>query len=297
MIVIPPITLNSSNITSSALGTGDPGTTWSSLGVYAYGTRVKVAGTVNKIYEFISATDTNSTDSPEIDVLKPTPKWFEVGSTNKYKMFDNLSDSYTEASTSLTVTITPGMTTAGLAVTNLNNVTQVVITGYSTYPTSVWTKTFTPTANYLIENSTLYIGIPATATQFILTFTGTGTFYVGNVLLGNIYYNIGKLQNGATSTVLNFSSLDRDTYGNAVLIKRRSVTKIMHKLFIKSNQVTSLTQLKDTLNTVSAIWSGMDDNSTDPYFSALLTLGFYREFSFEIDNPIGPMLNLEIEEV
>lgn len=298
MRVIPPITLNSTNIVSNAPTTGDPAITWDTTSSYIFGQQVKVLGTVNKMYECISATGTTaSDDSPEIDCLKPTPKWFDLGSINKYKMFDNLSSSYTTGNTSLAVTLTPGMSTSALAITHLNNVTQVVINGYVTHPTIAWTRTFTPTVNYSVNNSTIYFDIPSNITVFILTFTGTGTFYIGNIVVGNTYYNIGRLQDGTISSTLNFSSTDRDTYGNVVFIERRSITKVQHKVFIDSSNIDTLLYVKDLLNAIPAVWSGLDDSITHPYFSAVLILGFYREFHLEIDNPIGPMINIEIEEV
>lgn len=294
MRVIPPITLNSTNVVSNAPPTNDP-SAWSAVTTYYLGNTVQIAGTVNKIYECL-ATSITGGFSPEIDVTKSIPKWIEVGPINKYKMFDNLGETYTTATTSLTVTITPGMAVAALAITHLINVTNVTLNGYVTYPTSVWTKSFSPDLNYP-NASTIYFDTPSNATIYILVFTGTGSFYVGNVVVGNTYYNLGKLQNNTTIDSLNFSTMDRDSYGTAQLLIRRSVNKIQHKTAVNSEDLYSLKSIKDHLNAVTAVWSGLDDNSTHPYFNALVTLGFYREFSFEVDNPIGPMVNIEIEEV
>jgi hypothetical protein len=41
---------------------------------------------------------------------------------------------------------------------------------------------------------------------------------------------------------------------------------------------------------------GVEDQN-HPYFEAYLIFGFYRDFTFEIDNPIGPMISLELEEI
>lgn len=297
MQVIPPILLDSTNVISGAPTTGDPATTWDTAASYAFGQQVKVLGTVNKIYECIDVAGTTAADaSPEVDVLRETPKWIEISPTNKYKMFDNLSDSYTTATTSLAVTLTPGMSTAALAIMHLNNVSNVVINGYVTYPTVVWTRTFIP--DITVPNaSTLYSNIPSNITKFLLTFTGTGTITVGNVSVGNVVYNIGRLQHGTELNTLNFSSVDRDSYGNILILPRRNIGKAQCKLYIDPTNIYTLNYVKDLLNATTAVWSGLDDNTTHPLFNALLILGFYREFTFEIDNPIAPMANLEIEEV
>jgi hypothetical protein len=134
-----------------------------------------------------------------------------------------------------------------------------------------------------------------TSTVIEVIYTGTAPLSIGSLVLGSYLY-IGSTQIGTECLYLNFSSIDRDTYGDAYFIKRKSVPKTQQKVYINKSEINTILQYRDELDAVPAVWSGLDDNTTHPYFNALLIYGFYREFSFEIDNPVGPMINLELEE-
>lgn len=284
MLVIVPATIDGSNTTSTAPTSVDP-TAWSVSTPYVAGDRVSVYGTVNKIYECL--TNVTGGDSPEIDVTKITPKWVETGSTNKFAMFDGLRDTLTVTTTATSFTVTASINygISALAVLNFSNVTQIQIQ-FISGPTYNYTSLGD---NLLVEYTTSY------SNGFIATFTGTAPLSVGALVVGRSVY-LGSVQNGSEANFLNFSSIDRDTFGTAYLIPRMGVPKIQVKVFTNKDNVDTLLQLKDDLNAVSTVWSGFDTKTTHPYYKALLIQGFYKEFSFEIDNPIGPMINLEIEE-
>lgn len=294
MLAIVPITLNSSNIVSDAPTSMDPAE-WDTSLSYAIGDRVKVTvGNVNKIYECIIAA-TNTDASPEADILKITPKWFEVGSINKYAMFDSIKDSFTvtTTATSITITATLSMTVNSLAIFGTTNVDNVTVNAYTSFPTgNVYSKTISLTNGYSLNTD-----IPNTNNlTIVFVFSGTAPLSIGNLSLGT-YTLIGLTQIGAQANIINFSLVERDVNGNAHLVVRRSVPKTDQKVFIDKSKVSQIVAFKEANDSIPIVWSGFDDEVTNPYFKALLVLGIYREFSFELDNPVGPMINLEIEEV
>lgn len=293
MIVIPPIILNSTNITSTAPTSMDPAV-WNSGSTYYQGNTVQVAGTVNKIYECIAVSVTAGY-SPEVDVTKATPKWVEIGGTNKYAMFDGLRDTATVTTTGTGITVIATLSTVAdsVSILRIRNITQVVIKGYSTYPTTVvYNKTYNTTnlVNLIVTD------LPTSSNLTVeVIFTGTAPISIGTLVIGKYIY-LGTLQQGAECISLNFSSIDRDTFGNPYMIKRRSVPKLQLKIFTEANNISNLLYYKSIIEAVSVVWVGLESQTTSKYYNALIMQGFFKEFSFEIDNPIGPMINLEIEE-
>jgi hypothetical protein len=311
MKVIPPITLDHTNITSTALDTTDPAE-WDTSASYAIGDRVKVTvSNINKIYECIIAT-TAADLSPEVDILKITPKWVEIGSINKYAMFDTLRSTKTTASKYMSIVLSPGQLVDSIAILGMSGINTVNISakvdgGADTivYEVSIdlnrratnsWYTYFF--GRYITKAGFARFDLPTNLGNLVITITfmGAEDIGVGAVVLGNAL-DIGSLQRGAKVDVLNFSSIQRDLYGTATLIPRRNVPKTRQELYIPKNRLNTVLQYKDELDSVSAVWSGLDDDINHPYYDAVLILGFYREFSFDINNSIGVYINLELEEI
>lgn len=293
MRVIPPVILNSTNTTSTAPTSMDP-PVWNVGTPYTAGSIVQVAGTVNKRYECIAVSVTGGY-SPEIDVTKTTPKWVELGGTNKYAMFDDLRSTSTVTTTATGITVLATLTTLidSVAILRLSNVTQIVIKGYSVYPgTVVYNKTYNTTG---LKNLVVFDLPSAVNLTVEVIFTGTAPLSIGSLVIGK-YIHLGSLQTGAECLYLNFSSIDRDTFGTPFIVKRRSVPKLQLKVYIDASQVSSILQYRNILDAVSAVWVGLENQTNSYYYNSLIMQGFFKEFSFEINNPIGPMINLEIEE-
>lgn len=315
MKVIPPITLNSTNITSNAPTDLDPAE-WNSSGSYAVGDKVKVTtGTpkLEKVYQCIVA-DPTSDYSPEVDVLRSVPKWVEIGSTNKYAMFDLLRDTQTISSDTLpneiTVNIIPGQSVNSLACLGMTGVLEVEVYAHSSSVLVYGPNIFDLNLRFTDSWYTYFYGIfrqktacilfdlPSQYTDLNITvkFRGNLSFGVGACVVGN-YLDIGSTQLDVSVEVLNFSSVDRDTFGTALLVPRRNVPKTSQKLYIDKSRLSEVISIKNDLDAVPAVWSGLDDEIDAPYFDSLLILGFYRTFDFDINSPIGVFIDLQLEEI
>lgn len=307
MRVIPPIALGSGlALTSSDAPTaGDPAV-WNSGTAYTVGATCSIAST-HKIYYCLVAV--TGGDSPEISITRAIPKWLELSATNQYAMFDLLRNTQTTATTTMTVVTTLTQSVDALALLNMSGITGVTInatsSGVPVYSNTIglnnrntysWYSYFY--GYFRTKAATIVFDLPTQYSNLVITvvFSGAGTIGVGAIAIGTSQF-IGSLQKGAVVDALNFSTIDRDTYGNANLIPRRNVPKTNQKLFIDKSQLDTLLLLRDTLDATTAVWSGLDDDYTNDYFDALLIMGFYRSWSFQIDNPIGPMVLLELEEV
>jgi len=309
MRVIPPLTITDSVYTSCSVvepSITDPAA-WSISTHYVVGDRVSKLGTIHKIYECLTAV--TGGDSPEISVTRSIPKWIEVGATNKWAMFDLLRSTATTSSSDITIVLTPGRSVDSIAVLNLTNVSIIEVTavsgvttvfsqsiGLSTRNTTTWWEYFF--SRITLRKDAITFALPSQYTDLVITIVlkGSGERSVGAVVIGTSVY-IGSLQRGAVIDALNFSTIERDMFGNAVLIPRRNVPKTSQKLYIDKSNLSTVVNVRRDLDAIPAVWSGLDDDYTNNYFTALLILGFYRSFTFELDNPIGPMVNIELEEV
>jgi hypothetical protein len=128
------------------------------------------------------------------------------------------------------------------------------------------------------------------------TFTReTGDVTVGGLILGTSVY-LGDTQYEAQSDALNFSTVDREFDGTAVMIRRRTVPKTSQELWCEKVRVNKVIKVREELNAVPALWSGLDD-AEHGYFEALLILGFYRTFTINMAHPDRAVISLELEEV
>jgi hypothetical protein len=304
MRVIPPIVITDGILTTSSIAEPSAGETlWSSATAYAVGTVVILTSTHRK-YECLVA---NTNFSPDVNLTGTAPKWLDVGPTNKWAMFDAYRNSPSTATSSISVQLTPGKRIDSIALTGVQaDIATITLTvgGVTKYTyteplvarrTTTWSNYFFGTFTYI--PSLVRFDIPPYSSAVItITLTKTGTVQVGSVVIGTSVY-LGSTQYNATSSNLNFSTITRDAFGNATLIPRRAVPKTDQTLFIAKELTNSVRDVRTSLNAVPAIWSGLDDNTTDAYFEAFLILGIYKEFSINVDQPEKATITLQLEEI
>lgn len=299
MIVIPPITMTESMFTSTIAEPSSGETLWNAATSYISPTRVYRAQT-HKIYESTNTVSTVDSTVPELSIYATTPKWIEVSSTNKFAMFDTLRNVKSYANNNIVITITLDQRIDALALLGLDNVSNILIT--TTYGGT--TLTLVNKSNSYVSNGITiyypsYLALdlqPYYGLIITITLTGTGIIKCGNCILGT-YENIGFVQRGASVDTINFSTVDRDLYGNATLIQRRNIPKISTSLILDNTKINKVTRLREYLNAKPAVWSGLDQSVSDSYYESLLVLGFYKNFTINIDNPIAITINLELEEI
>ena len=299
MIVIPPLTLTATMLTSTIAEPSAGETLWNPATSYITPTRVYRAET-HKIYESSSVASTVDSVVPELSIYTTVPKWVEVSSTNKYAMFDTLRNVKSYATSSIVVVLNPTQRIDALALLGLENVSNILITtSYGGVSATIVNKN----NSYVVDGITAYypscitLDIPPYYNVTItITLTGTGTIKCGNCVVG-IYENIGITQKGIAADAINLSTVERDLYGNATLIQRRNIPKISATLIADKSIINKVGRLREYLNAEPAVWSGLDQSTTDSYYEALLILGFYKNFTINIDNPIAITINLELEEI
>jgi len=267
MRVIPPLVITDSILTTSSIAEPSAGETlWSSATAYTVGTVVILTSTHRK-YECLVA---NTNFSPDVNLTGAAPKWLDVGPTNKWAMFDAYRNSASTATTSISVSLTPGKRIDSIALTGVQaasvTITLTVLgdTKY-TYTESLVTRRTTTWSEYFFGSFTFRPSLvrfdipPYTGAVVTVTLTGVGTVALGSLTIGTNVF-LGSTQYNATSNALNFSTITRDVFGNAILIPRRAVPKTDQTLFIAKELTNSVRDVRTLLNAVPAI---LNDAITD----------------------------------
>lgn len=304
MIVVPPIPITESNLISSTIAEPSSGeVVWNSATNYAVG-QVVIRTTTHRKYEC---------QVPGVDAGLPenTPaRWLDVGPTNKWAMFDQNRNLPTVATTTMTVEISPGKRINSCAVLGVQAKTvtvEMISGGVTVYGpivknmngriTSTWSQYFFGEFDYV--PSLILTDLPpySGATVKITLDNSTGLeVKCSSVVLGNKVY-LGAVQYNARSDSLNFSKIERDEFGNSLLLPRRTVPKTNQTLWADKANVNTLRDIRVKLNAIPALWSGLDEKYDDDYFEAILVYGIYKQFEINLANPSYAEVNIELEEV
>ena len=238
-----------------------------------------------------------------------TAFWIDVGPTNKYAMFDMDANTQTVTASPMTVVVTPGQRINTIGLTGLvgNSLTITatsVFGGGSVYAKTIDlnTREVSDGYDYAFEpfstNPAAVVFDVNPYSDIIVTLTlssTTGNVKCGSCVLGTYIY-LGNSQYGATNDGLNFSTTDRDLYGRATLIPRRTLPKTAQKLIVNAARVNKVKAARVLLNARPALWTGLDDADSS-YFDALTILGFYTQFVIDATQHSQAEITLSLEEI
>lgn len=296
------ITSSSASVVYSNLAETDY-TAWNAATSYSIGTKVvRSTSTVHKIYEnLIAGVDAGL---PEV-----TPsRWLEVSATNRYAMLDLYRSTKSNASSGvIRMCITPKARCDSIAFLGLAGASSITLNVYAANNDILYRKTFnlsqrTPTGWYsyffspiTYRSSLIVVDIPPSiGATFCIEINGTSA-QIGSMLLG-LRQDLGTTQTGASIDALNFSTITRDAFGNVSLTPRRSVPKTRQTVFAPVSMLTSLANMRDSLNATPALWLGNSDYNSD-FFEAFAIFGIYKTFSIAVSNNIAVIVTLELEEL
>ncbi len=303
MIVIPPIQVTDSNLVSSDVTEPSTGeAVWNASTNYSLG-QVVIRTTTHRKYE-------NTIAGVDSGLPENTPtRWLDIGPTNKWAMFDQNRNMATTATDSMTVSISPGKRINSLAllgvqadsVTVTMTVGSTVVYGPLTKNmngrlTTRWSEYFFGEFEY--NPTLLLLDLPPAAGAVVTVKFDNPSQPVAcsGIILGSKIY-LGKIQYNAKSDSLNFSKIERDEFGNSLLIRRRTIPKTSQTLWVDKANVNNVRKVRENLNAVPALWSGLDDDTGNDYSESLLIFGIYKQFEIDIGHPQVATVNLELEEL
>lgn len=310
MNVIPPIVITDAIFTSSAapepavvIGTDLAAeVAWVSGTTYAIGD-IRIYVTTNSHRKYQRVTAGAGTVTPLLDATN----WSDIGPTNAYAMYDLYRNSQTVAVSPATFVLTPGKRITSLAMTGLVATSvriRMVAASVTVYDKTISLNTRTTTSwstyyfgTFILRPSLVRFDLPpyTGATITIDVTNSSGSVKIGSCVIGTAI-DLGYINYEAENDTLNFSTITRDTFGNSTLVPKRNVPKTNQTLTARKDKVNAIRAVRDLLNAVPAVWSGLTD-STDGYFEAFLIVGVYKKFTIKAGEPQVATISLELEEV
>lgn len=279
---------------------------WVSGTTYTYSAASPVQVTyLNRTYEIIATTTVNTT----LPTSTSPTYWFDVGPSNRWGVFDYLRNSTSNIKTQMVISVATGSRVDSAVLVGLAEIVNAVVTIYSpslgttsyNINRTLSTKASTTWYDYFFTSSStiksaVFSDLPPYTDAIVSVVLLGDNIQCGGIILGKAQ-ELGAIQRGATSEIINFSTVTRDTFGNATMVQRRNIPKTNQTLYLDKSYVNAVRLIRDQLNASPAAWVGLEDLPDQYYFEALLIVGFYRTFTINIDNPIGVIINLELEEI
>jgi len=269
------------------------GTTYA-LGDYSY--------SEHRVYQSLQASNTGHTP-----LTSPT-WWLDVGPTNRYAMFDTSRNTASYKASPITIVLTPGerFDTLGLVSLIGESVNLTITSGgseiYNTTKSLVvtsymddWYEYFT--AGFRYKTVLIFPNLPA-VTNMIATITITttqGFAACGGLVIGNAL-DLGAVQYNPNIGANNYSRIERDIYGTAVLTPRRSVPKVSMTTWLEKAKLDDAVAFRDIANATPILYAGVTDVDNS-YFQSMVVLGVYKQFSFDLAFTSHAVVSLELEEI
>ncbi len=261
---------------------------WNSGTTYAIGDRCIVTGTEHRIYESLVASNINNL--PINNLSGVTPKWLDVGPTNRWAMLDSRWGTQTTATSSLTVTIAITGNVNSLALLNID-AEEITIDIKPLGGVSQYNNVFEPLAapavyswydyffndwNRVFKTDYVITDLPFIAQPvFTVTVKKAGTVKIGVLVIGQAY-ELGLTEYGASPEFIDYSTVIQDTtFGGLTLVPRKSVKKMQGTSIISNDNLDGALRTVASLAGKLAVWSA--DNDTHS-FDCLNIYGVCRSF-------------------
>lgn len=292
MILIKPIAVTPSVLTASSIPQPDASVgeiEWAA-GTYSTGTQ-RIMSSTGKLYEVVATPDT--TDAPDVGAAKAVPTWIEVSATNRFRAFDAVIDTQsTEATSSLTIELSPVGLCNSIAAFNLSGVSAVNVTVYDGL-TEVYNNDLDMTDDLaVVDEYTWFFSPPVFRTQFVLidlpaydspeiavTFSGGSSIGVGEVVIGN-QQMLGDALYGTAVETVDYSVYETDDFGNRQVMRRRTADLVEFRVAVQKSRINYVRNILKDVRGVNCVWFG--ENAID---DATLVYGFGRGSRIPIETP------------
>lgn len=286
MNIITPTdyTLISSNVADTAY------TAWSSVTAYTVGNIVSFTN-----HGEYQALTNNTNKSPD---LNPTD-WKFLGTTNRWRMFDQFLNTQTSNASSISVTVTAydvksifvgNVNADSVRVQVVDNITSATIED-QTYsllnePTD-WLEYFYNAVTYqknsvIHERTTL-----ARDVSVIITATSSGTAKIGTFLLGQVY-SIGTTLWNFKVSALDYSTVVTDSQSGATYLSKGNYAKLWDgQLFIHTNASDAVYSYLVSIQGTPAVFYDSLETTT--------VYGFIKTFDMTLSGHVETRLDITLQ--
>ena len=271
--------------------------TWSA-GTFNLGDQVVEA---NNVYKVVA--DPSTTDQPTVGAAASPATWVLMGWSNQYRMFRDGRDSYSSRDESIDVTLNFAqiVTTVGaLGLQGVSATLTVVDSVEGTvYDETIslvdigvgdwWEYFFLP---YQFQDTAIFDGLPpyvgADINLSIDAASETDQARAGRVITG-FEQPLGVTNYGVSVSILDYSTKERDGFGNLILVPRRTVRLVDYDVKVETAQVDFVVRALERIAATPTLFIG------DALYSSSVTFGVYRDFTQGITTPSISDLTIQVE--
>ena len=292
-------------VTPFAVGTGQLTTTnvvneaadWSA-GTYNLGEK---AVDENQVYKVVA--DPSTTDRPTVGAVASPATWVRMGPSNQYRMFRDGRDSFSIRDESIDVKLNFAeiITTVGALGLQGVSATLTVIDSVegTVYDETIslvdigvgdwWGYFFSP---YEFNDTAIFDELPpyqgADINLSVDAATPTDQARAGRIIAG-FEQQIGVTNYGVSVSILDYSTKERDGFGNLTLVPRRTVRLVDYDVKVDTAQVDFVVRKLERIASTPTLFIG------DELYSSSVTFGVYRDLSQGITTPSISDLTIQVE--
>jgi len=303
MIVIPPIVITDAILTATNIAIG-PNAEWAVSTSYSVGDFVADNSLENhKNYENLIAGAGKFPPSFSNTTL-PVPvtiDWLDLGSTNRWAMFDQVNGTRSIHADVIDVSLTPNVVFNGLALLNIDAATVRVIVTDPTHgvvydktietqvgPADDWYEFFFYEVER--EREAVFLDLPAyplATVRVILDNTGFDAA-AGTLVIGT-QKSIGEALHGTSTGIIDYSRKLTDDFGNTRIQERSFSKRADYSVRTQTKYVGSVQNVLTDLRSTPAVWIGDEDLSTT------FVYGFIKDFEIILSDAMWSDISLQVE--
>lgn len=291
MKLIRPYTVTAANLTSNVAETYAE---YAVSATYALGDIVRSAAT-NHAYESLVAGNIGN-------ALTDASKWLDLGSTNRWAMFDNVNGTVTTATSPIDVTIAVTGRADGVALIGLvGESVQIIVRndiGVTIYDQttslisdsgiSSWYDYFSEEIAYVSDVLATDIPLYTNVTVQVIISSASGNVACGTMVVGQVR-ELGGTTYGAKAGIQDYSRKETDDFGNYTLVQRSFAKRSSSRVVCENAQVDAIFELLAQYRATPVIWIGSDD------YRHTWLFGWARDWAIEVVIASHSYLTLEIE--
>ena len=295
MRIVTPYIVNAGQLTTTNVVNSE--TDWSA-GTYDLGEQ---AVDDNQVYKVVA--DPSTTDRPSVGAAASPATWALMGWSNQLRMFRDGRDSYSSREESIDVTLNFAeiVTTLGaLGLQGISATLTVVDSVEGTvYDETVslvdigvddwWEYFFAP---YEFDDTAIFDNMPpylgADINLSVDAASETDEARAGRVIAG-YEQPLGVTNYGTSVSILDYSTKERDGFGNLTLVPRRTVRLVDYQVVVASMNLDFVIRALESISATPTLFIG------DELYSSSVTFGVYRDFSQGISAPSISDLTIQVE--
>jgi len=298
--VIRPLVVTDTMLTSASVPETDYAE-WAVGTTYALGGRCIRAST-HRIYESLIAG--NIGVDPATDT-SATPKWLDIGPTNRWAMFDDVIGTATTATSSLSVTLSP-ISVGAVSLLELQGRTLAVTLKDHAGGSVVYSRTITLDgsfiesfydwffADYVQLTDVVLTDLPPhfQVAELTITLTASGANPVacGVCKFGDLI-EIGATRYGAGVEINDYSRKETDDFGRTTIVKRAFSKRVTLPIVTNKGDFNRIYRQLAALRATPCVYIATEA----PGYEPLIVYGFFKGFGISVEYQQVHQCDLNIE--